>query len=240
MSLIPFIPSSQIPPTSVFSLGMFGLIAYDHNSFWIMILSSPHHLSFLSLNPVSELRHVEDSWVKINSKSQVSSMAQSRLGFQWSLKRCPCNHSQHFETQKPILLMKTHLFSVFKSYSTLLFLSHLHFLLNVSTEIDLCDDVSLICTNGVPPAQPSFSCIHLYKPFQVKWSHLHFTTLLINPHHTLLSGFWYMRYDDTKVLAESHLWGLRDSSVVKSTGCSFRIPGFSSQQPHDSLQPLYL
>ena len=30
--------------------------------------------------------------------------------------------------------------------------------------------------------------------------------------------------------------GWRDGSVVKSTGCSSRGPGFSSQHPHGSLQ----
>ena len=38
-----------------------------------------------------------------------------------------------------------------------------------------------------------------------------------------------------EALSDSEV-GVRDSSVVKSTGCSFRGLGFTSQHPHGSLQ----
>jgi hypothetical protein len=39
------------------------------------------------------------------------------------------------------------------------------------------------------------------------------------------------------VAKEFYLWGWRDGSVVKSTGCSSRGPEFNSQQPHGGSQP---
>jgi hypothetical protein len=36
------------------------------------------------------------------------------------------------------------------------------------------------------------------------------------------------------------VWGWRDGSVVKSTGCSFKGPEFNSQQPHGGLYIYYI
>jgi hypothetical protein len=37
-----------------------------------------------------------------------------------------------------------------------------------------------------------------------------------------------------KLVKEHQIAGARDGSVVKSTGCCFRGPGFNSQQPHSN------
>jgi hypothetical protein len=43
-----------------------------------------------------------------------------------------------------------------------------------------------------------------------------------------------------KLILESKLWGWRDGSVVRSTGCSSRGPEFNFHQPHGGSQPFVM
>jgi hypothetical protein len=54
-------------------------------------------------------------------------------------------------------------------------------------------------------------------------------------------GFWAPggggEEQSYKLLTRVWVWGWRDGSMVKRTGCSSRGPEFKSQQPHGGSQP---
>ena len=64
------------------------------------------------------------------------------------------------------------------------------------------------------------------------------TTALQSRAVTCQSLFAAVTLTRLKATRHQDFWGgCRDGSVVKSTDCSSRGPGFNSQQPHGSLQP---